>query len=306
MREYFGDKLLTFSKRDKRVYILDGDLTNSVKTNYIAEQNPSKFIQCGISEQNMIGVAAGLASIGIQPWVTTFTSFLTKRALDQIIVSVAQPKLDVKLVGSYSGFSNSKTGKSHQGIEDISIMRTIPNMVVLTPGDANELGQMMYWANKYNGPVYIRITRDSQLIFDEEYDFGLGKAVNLKNGDDITIISTGTHTKYALEAAEKLKEESINASVLHMPSIKPIDEDAIIEASLKTRAIITVEDHSIIGGLGSAVAEVLVENCPCYMGRIGIRDKNIEAGTDEELLEKYELSTKHIIDKAKKYLNKKI
>jgi transketolase len=316
MREYFSEELLELTKYDSRVYAIDADLANSVKTDSVAINNPEKFIQIGIAEQNMVGIAAGMATVGLQPWVITFGSFLTKRALDQITVSVAQPNLDVKLIGAYTGILNSRVGKTHQAIEDIAIMRTIPNMTILSPADGIELSQMMHYANKTDGPFYIRVARESENIinpystnenreFFKDQLFIPGHAYYMLRGKDATIISTGTHTRYALESALELKKEGIEVSLIHMPSIKPLDIESIMHASFNTGAIITVEDHSIIGGLGSAVSEVLSEYCPAFMLRIGINDVNIESGSNDELLEKYGLTARHISEKVKKCITLK-
>lgn len=305
MREIFGKTLLKLSQMDSRVYVLDADLANSTKASYVAENNPNKFIQCGIAEQGMVSTAAGMATVGLQPWVVTFGSFLVKRALDQIIVSVAQPKLNVKLIGCYTGILNGKLGKTHQCIEDIAIMRAIPNMKILCPGDEIELEEMMMWANKYDGPVYIRLTRESETFGADINKFNLSSS-KIRHGRDLTIISTGTFTRYAMEASKRmLDEDGLHVSVIHMPCIKPLDAEAVIKASYETEAILTLEDHFVIGGLGSAVSEVLCEYSPCHMVRMGINDVNIESGADKDLLEKYGLSINHIIEKAKSCISKK-
>lgn len=306
MRDGFAKKLLQLSIDDEKVYALDGDLATSTKTDIVAINNPPKFIQTGIAEQNMMSAAAGLASTGLQPWATTFAAFLSKRAIDQIQVQIAQPKLNVKMIGAYSGLLTGLTGKTHQALEDIAIFRSLANMVVLAPADSVEVEKMMDVAHKYDGPVYIRLARDNYpIIFSEDYDFQIGKAVTLKEGNDITIISTGTETSRSLEAAELLEKEEISAAVIHMPSIKPIDKEAIVKAAEKTGVIVTAEEHSIYGGLGSAVAEVLVEEKPIPMLRVGVKDKNSESGPNEEMLEKYEISANHIVKVVKQALQKK-
>jgi len=306
MRDMLGDVILELSKNDPRVYVLDGDLANSTKINTVAEQLPHKFLQMGIAEQNMIGVAAGMAAVGLQPWTSTFAAFLTKRCLDQISVAIAQTKLDVKLLGAYAGVLNGCAGKTHQAIEDIAIMRSLPNMVVLAPGDSQEVEQMIQFANRYSGPVYIRLARDPVApVLKEGYKFQLGKAVTLKVGTDITVISTGTQTGRALQAANELEAEGVSVQLIHMPSIKPLDEEAIIEAARKTGAIVTAEDHSVIGGLGGAVAEVVAEHCPVPVLRVGVKDKNIQSGSNNALLEKYEISSKHVKERVKECLGKK-
>ncbi|MBE1555533.1 transketolase family protein [Sporosarcina limicola] len=306
MRDIFGETLLKLSVEDAAVYALDGDLANSTKVDMVAVNNPDKFLQMGIAEQNMMSVAAGLATTGLQPWVTTFAAFLSKRAIDQIQVQIAQPKLNVKMIGAYSGLLTGLTGKTHQALEDIAIFRTIANVVVLAPADSVEVKKMMEFAHKYEGPVYIRLARDPYPnIFSDDYNFELGKAVTLKKGKDITIISTGTQTVRSLEAAEQLESEGISVAVVHMPTIKPLDKEAIIQAAEATGVIVTAEEHSIYGGLGSAVAEVLVEERPVPMLRVGVRDRNSESGPNDEMLEKYEISPSHIVKAVKEALKKK-
>lgn len=306
MRDVFGETLLRLSVEDENVYALDGDLANSTKVDIVAKKNPQKFLQMGIAEQNMMSVAAGLATTGLQPWATTFAAFLSKRSIDQIQVQIAQPKLNVKMVGAYSGLLTGLTGKSHQALEDIAIFRSLANMVVLAPADGVEVQKMMEFANKYEGPIYMRIARDSSpVIFQQDYQFELGKAVKLKEGTDVTIIATGTQTSRALEAAEILEQEGISVNVVHMPTIKPLDHQAIVEAAEATGVIVTAEEHSIYGGLGSAVAEVLVEEKPVPMLRVGVKDLNAESAANEDLLEKFEISTRHIVLVVKKALAKK-
>jgi transketolase len=306
MRDVFGEILLQLSIEDETVYVLDGDLANSTKVDTVAMKNPKKFLQMGIAEQNMMSVAAGLATTGLQPWATTFAAFLSKRAIDQIQVQIAQPSLNVKMVGAYSGLLTGLTGKTHQALEDIAIFRTLANMVVLAPADSVEVKKMMEFAHKYKGPVYMRLARDPYpVIFSQDYNFELGKAVTLKEGKDITIISTGTQTSRSLEAAEKLEEEGISVAVIHMPTIKPLDKKAIIRAAETTGVIVTAEEHSIYGGLGSAVAEVLVEEKPVPMLRVGVKDRNAESAPNEELLEKYEISVKYVAEAVKKALKRK-
>lgn len=306
MRDIFGETMLSLSKSDDRVYAVDGDLANSTKIDGVAENNPDKFLQMGIAEQNMLSVCSGLATTGLQPWAVTFAAFLSKRAIDQIQVQIAQPNLNVKMIGAYSGLLTSLTGKTHQSLEDIAIFRTLANMTVLAPADDTEVKKMMEFANEYEGPVYIRLARDSYPdIFDEDYKFEVGKAVTLKEGKDVTIISTGTQTSRSIEAAESLEAEGLSVAVVHMPTIKPIDKAAIVKAAEETGVIVTAEEHSIYGGLGSAVAEVLVEEKPVPMLRVGVKDKNTESAPNEQLLEKFEISSKYVELAVKEALKKK-
>lgn len=307
MRDVFGDTLLRLSREDRRVYALDGDLATSTKLDKIAEGNPDRFLQMGIAEQNMLGVAAGMATCGLQPWVCSFAAFIVKRALDQIAVSIAQPKLDVKMIGAYSGLLTGQTGKTHQGLEDLAIMRSLPHMVVLAPADAADVTRTMEFANRYDGPVYIRLARDPLPgLFDERtHAFELGKAVLLQDGSDVTIIATGTQTVRSVQAAQLLEQRGIRARLLHMPSVKPIDREAILEAAAKTGAIVTAEEHSINGGLGSAVAEVLAEHHPVPMQRVGVADRNSESGPGDALLRKYGIDADSIAAAAEKVLARK-
>ncbi|ONK21829.1 transketolase [Bacillus sp. VT-16-64] len=305
MRDIFGATILKLSKEDERVYVVDGDLANSTKIDGVALQNPEKFLQMGIAEQNMLSVCSGLAATGLQPWAVTFAAFLSKRAIDQIQVQIAQPNLDVKMIGAYSGLLTGLTGKTHQSLEDIAIFRSLANMTVLAPADSVEVKKMMEFAHQYNGPVYIRLARDPYpIIFNDDYEFQVGKAVSLKEGSDLTIISTGTQTSRAIKAAESLQAEGLSIAVLHMPTIKPLDKEAIVKAAEKTGVIVTAEEHSIYGGLGSAVAEVLVEEKPVPMLRVGVNDRNSESAPNQELLEKYGISESHIAETVKRALKK--
>lgn len=306
MRDIFGETLLQLSKEDEKVYVVDGDLANSTKIDGVAIENPDKFLQMGIAEQNMLSVCSGLATTGLQPWAVTFAAFLSKRAIDQIQVQIAQPNLNVKMIGAYSGLLTGLTGKTHQSLEDIAIFRTLANMTVLAPADSVEVKKMMEFAHEYDGPVYMRLARDPYpVIFDEDYKFEIGKAVTIKEGNDLTIISTGTQTSRAVKAAESLEKEGHSIAVVHMPTIKPLDKDAIVNAAEKTGVIVTAEEHSIYGGLGSAVAEVLVEEKPVPMLRVGVKDRNTESAPNEALLEEFEISSRHIVQAVKEALKKK-
>lgn len=305
-RETFGKSLVELGKKNKNVVVLDADLASSTKTTYFAEEFPDRFIQCGISEQNMIGVAAGLASCGKIPFVSSFAVFVTKRPADQISISVAYPKLNVKIIGAYTGLFNGKTGGTHMAGEDIAIMRAIPGIVVIDPADVIELSQAVEVIADYYGPVYMRETRDEWPdVFDSSYKFEIGKAATVKDGDDATIISCGVMTSESLTAAEKLKAKGINVRVVNMSTIKPIDREAVIKSAVETGAIVTCENHNIYGGLGSAVAEVLVEEACVPMLRIGIKDVFSECGTNKELLEKFQMSSSHIAEAVKKVMERK-
>jgi len=257
----------------------------------------------GIAEQNMAGVAAGLATTGFIPWLSSFAVFLAERDLDQVRMTIAQTKLPVKLGAAYSGMLTGYTGKTHQSVEDIAIMRCMPNMTVIAPADGEECRQAIRVATDTPGPVYFRLTRDpSAVIFDKTYRFELGRAVTLREGDDICVISTGVETTRALEAAHLLAEEGVEVMVLHVPTIKPLDVEAIVAAAERADRIVSAEDHSILGGLGGAVAEVLAEHRPTRMRRIGLRDTFGESAPNDALLEKYGLTPRHIVAAARELL----
>jgi transketolase len=273
-RVAFGETLVELIDRDQRVLVLDGDLANSTRADIVAEQRPQHFLEMGIAEQNMIGVAAGLASVGFIPFISTFAAFAAKRDLDQIRVVVAQPNLHVIITGAYSGVQTAKTGKTHQAVQDISVFRAMPNMTVVVPADPVEVRQAMFaLVDDLDGPAYLRLTRDPyRTIFDDNYRFKIGQAVVLRQGEDVALIGTGEESIRCLEAADLLAQDGIKAYVLHVPTLKPLDEQAIIDAARRTGRVVTAEDHTIIGGLGSAVAEVLGENYPTPLKRVGMRD----------------------------------
>lgn len=306
LRETFGSTLLELIEADPRVVVLDGDLANSTKADMVAQKRPDRFFEMGVAEQNMIGVAAGMATVGLIPWASSFACFLAKRDLDQIRVVVAQPRLNVKLGAAYSGILTGFTGKTHQAVEDLAVMRAMPNMVTIVPADATEARQAMFAANRHEGPVYLRLTRDpSPVIFGEDYRFEIGRAVVLQEGSDVAIISTGVQTTRALEACQLLAAEGVSAYLLHVPTLKPLDVEAIVEAARRTRAVVTAEDHSVIGGLGGAVAEALAEACPTWMARVGLQDVYPESAPNEALLEKYGLTPRHVAQAAKDMLSRR-
>lgn len=300
LREAFGDTLVELCARDPNVVVLDGDLANSTKADKVAQKRPDRFLEMGIAEQNLIGVAAGLATLGFKPWISTFAAFIAKRAIDQIRIAVAQTRLPVRLVGSYSGLLAGYTGKTHISVQDLAVMRAMPNVVTVAPADAVELRAAMLALNDHPGPVYLRITRDpSPVIFPETYSFSLGQAVELRSGRDVGIVSTGVQTARALAAAELLAQEGIEATVLHMPTLKPLDVDALVQVAQRTGRIVTAEDHSIIGGLGGAVAEALSECRPTRLRRVGLPDVYAESGPNDALLEKYGLTARHVAEAAR-------
>jgi transketolase len=303
LREVWGQTLADLGHKYPSLVVLDGDLANSTRADIFAEAHPNRFFEMGIAEQNMIGVAAGMATAGFVPWISTFAAFVAKRALDQIRVVVAQPHLNVKLCGSYSGILTGKTGKTHQSVEDIAVFRAMPGVVTLAPCDGNELRAMMKAMMEHDGPMYLRLTRDaSPVIFPTTHRFEIGKAYLLRDGGDVGIVSTGVQTIRALEAAASLAVDGVQASVLHVPTLKPFDVDALVAIAERTGRIVVTEDHSIIGGLGGAVAETLAEHHPTLMRRVGLRDTFGESGPNDAILEKYGLTARHVADAARSLL----
>ncbi|HVL25989.1 MAG TPA: transketolase C-terminal domain-containing protein [Thermomicrobiales bacterium] len=303
MRDAWGEGLVELGSRYDSLVVLDGDLANSTKADMFAAAHPDRFFEMGIAEQNMLGVAAGLATTGYVPWISTFAAFLAKRALDQIRVVIAQPGLNVKMCGSYSGILTGKTGKTHQAVEDISVFRAMPHVVTIAPADAVELRAAMAAMMEDERPTYLRLTRDaSPIITDADRGFDIGKGYLLREGSDVGIISTGVQTVRALEAADMLESAHISAAVLHLPTIKPLDVDAIVTIAQQTGAIVTAEDHTILGGLGGAVAEVLGEHAPTRMRRVGLQDTFGESGPNDAILEKYGLTARHVAVAAEELL----
>lgn len=304
-RDAYGEALKELGNINKDIVVLDADLSGSTKTAVFAKAYPDRFFNVGIAEQNLIGTAAGLATAGKIPFASTFAVFATGRAFEIIRNSVCYPKLNVKIAATHAGLTVGEDGATHQALEDLSLMRSLPNMVVLNPADAVEAKQCIYKATEYNGPVYIRLGRSKvPVIFGEDYRFEIGKGVELKEGKDISLIATGVMVEKALLAAERLEEEGISARVINMSTIKPIDRDIIIKAANETKGIVTIEEHNIIGGLGSAVTEVVSESKPTYVERIGTNDTFGESGDGSALLEKYGLNVENIIEKSKKILSK--
>ncbi len=304
-RDAYGEALKELGAINKDIVVLDADLSGSTKTSVFKKAFPDRFFNVGIAEQNLIATAAGLATAGKIPFASSFAVFATGRAYEIIRNSVAYPKLNVKIAATHAGLTVGEDGASHQALEDISLMRSLPNMVVLCPADAIEAKQCIFKAVDYDGPVYIRLGRSKvPVILDENYEFEIGKGVQLREGKDVTIIATGVMVAKALEASDVLAKENISARVINISTIKPIDKDIIIKAAKETKGIVTVEEHNIIGGLGSAVAEVLVENYPTHMIRIGTRDTFGESGDANQLLDKYGLTVENIVNKAKEILNR--
>jgi transketolase len=300
-REAYGQALKELAA-DNNIVALEADLGKATKSIEFKKYAPERYFDMGIAEGDMIGTAAGLATCGKIPFASTFAMFAAGRAFEQIRNSVAYPNLNVKVVATHAGITVGEDGGSHQAIEDISLMRSIPNMVVLNPADAVEARKAIFAAKEYYGPVYIRLGRAATPeIHNEDYEFKIGKGEVLNTGNDVAIVATGIMVAKAMEAAETLKKEGINATVVNISTIKPIDKDLLVDVAKKTNKIVTVEEHSIIGGLGSAVAEVLIEEYPVKIRRIGINDEFGRSASAEVLLEKYNLTTEHIVEIVKSF-----
>ena len=300
-RQAYGEALVELGKINKDVVVLDADLTKSTKTNLFQEKFPERHFNVGIAEADLIGTAAGLATCGKIAFASTFAMFAAGRGFEQIRNTVAYPKLNVKIAPTHAGISVGEDGGSHQSVEDIALMRAIPGMVVLSPADAVETKKMVFAAAEYNGPVYIRMGRlDVETIFDEAtYDFQIGIANTVREGNDVTIAATGLMTAEALKAADILAQEGISVRVINVGTIKPLDGETILKAAQETKFIITAEEHSVIGGLGSAVSEFLSEVHPTKVKRLGLYDKFGQSGKANELLEKYELTAAKLVAMAK-------
>lgn len=299
IRDAYGQAIAELSKNEK-VVVLDADLGKATKTVDFKNVCPERFFDMGIAEQDMIGTAAGLAVSGKIPFASTFAIFAAGRAFEQIRNSVCYPKLNVKIAATHAGITVGPDGGTHQAIEDIAIMRSLPNMVVLNPADDVETRAMIKVAAEYYGPVYIRLSRmPVPTIHEEDFKFEIGKGEVLKEGNDVAIIATGIMTEKALEAAEKLKAEGINATVINMATIKPLDKELVLKVAKETGKILTVEEHNVIGGLGSAVAEVLSQELPTKIKIMGVKDVFGQSGTPEDLLENYGLTVEDIVEQCK-------
>lgn len=290
-REGYGNALLELGKEHENLIVLDADLAAATKTGVFQKEFPDRHINCGIAEANMIGIAAGLATCGYVPFVSSFAMFAAGRAFEQVRNSIGYPHLNVKIGASHAGISVGEDGASHQCNEDIALMRAIPGMVVINPSDVIEAKAASIAAYEYEGPVYLRFGRLAVPVINDrpDYSFEIGKGVELRDGKDCTILATGLCVSETLSAAERLSADGIDAQVINIHTIKPLDEELVIAAAKKTGRIFTVEEHSIIGGLGAAVSECLSERCPTKLTRIGINDVFGESGPAKELLHKYQL-----------------
>lgn len=305
-REAYGETLKELGAKIPEIVVLDADLSASTKTAVFAKAFPDRFFDTGIAEGNMMSVAAGLAASGKIPFASTFAVFGAGRAYEQIRNSICYPNLNVKVAVTHAGLTVGEDGATHQMLEDIALMRALPNMTVVVPADAEETAQVIRWAASYQEPVYIRMGRAKvEDVISPDAEFVPGKSTTLADGSDVTIMACGIMTQQALQAAKMLAEEGISARVINMSSIKPIDEEAIVKAAKETGAIVTCEEHTVMGGLGSAVAEVVVRQCPVPMAMVGTEDVFGQSGKASEVLKVYGLTPEHIALEAKKLVEAK-
>lgn len=305
-REAYGAALTEFGAKYENLVVFDADLAEATKTIMFKKAFPERFFDCGIAEGNMVSVAAGLATTGKIPFVSSFAMFSAGRAFEQIRNSVAYPHINVKIGATHAGISVGEDGATHQCLEDIALMRSIPGMTIINPADATEARLAVEAAINFDGPVYLRFGRLAiPVIFDENYKFEIGKGVKLTDGNDVTIVATGLMVHEALTAAELLKNEGINARVINIATIKPLDKEIILNAAKETGAIVTAEEHNIIGGLGSAVCELLAEELPTPVVRTGTNDVFGRSGKVPPLMEMYGLTASNIVAKAKEVMAKK-
>ncbi|MDR1188489.1 MAG: hypothetical protein LBK95_13725 [Bifidobacteriaceae bacterium] len=299
-RNVWGDTLAALAKEDRRVIVLDGDLATSTQAVKVADQVPEAFVEIGIAEANMVGVAFGLSTLGYRPWLSTFGVFLSSRALDQIRIGVSQTKAPVRVAAAYAGLLNGSSGKTHQDIEDLAVMRALPNMTVLAAADEHELAAMMRWAADYDGPVYMRVARDAvPEVFDAAYRFEPGRVHELRQGRDVTLVSTGVQTSRVLQAADLLSQAGTQAKVVHVPSLKPVDADALLRSLAGSPLVVTVEEHSVLGGLGGMVAEIVSgAGLAVRVARHGLADAWSESAPNDFLLDKYGLSPQRVAERV--------
>ena len=302
-RVVFGRTLVALAAQDPRILVLDGDLANSTRADIVATERPDRFLEMGIAEQNLVGVAAGLTTMGFRPWVSTFAVFAVKRALDQVRMVVAQTHAPVRLAGAYSGILTGFTGKTHQSVQDLAVMRAMPGMTVLAPCDAHECAAAISWACEHPGPVYLRLARDPvPPVFAQPLPaYDPTRATWLRRGTQVTLVGTGLQSGRLSTAADRLAAEGISAGVLHLPALKPFDRGAVVEAAA-AGLVVTVEEHSVIGGLGSLVAETLAETRPTRVIRWGLPDVFGESGPNADLLEAFGLSPEQVAARVRRLL----
>lgn len=305
-RDAYGKALVALGQQREDLVVLDADLAKSTKTAEFQKAFPNRFFDMGIAEQNLMGVSAGMAAAGKLPFASTFAVFATGRAYDQIRNSICYPRLNVKIAATHAGLTVGEDGGSHQMLEDINLMRGLPNMTVLVPADGPEAYRAVLAAADLEGPVYIRLGRAKvATVTDPNRPFIIGKGVTLREGSDVTLVACGVMVGKAMEAADLLHAQGIDAAVIDMSTIKPIDRDLLTRYARQTGCVVTAEEHNIYGGLGSAVAEVLVEECPVPMERVGVEDRFGESGKGDELLDAYGLTAAHISEAAKRVINRK-
>ena len=303
-RDSYGNALVELGKEHDDLFVLDADLAEATKTGTFKKAFPERHIDCGIQECDMVGIAAGMAATGKVPFCSSFAMFAAGRAYEQVRNSVAYPRFNVKIGATHAGISVGEDGASHQCLEDLALMRAIPGMVVLNPADDIEAKAAVRAAYEYDGPVYLRFGRLAVPVINDnaDYKFEIGKGITLKEGKDVTIIATGLEVGESLEAAKMLEADGVSAEVINIHTIKPLDVDLVVKSASKTGKVVTVEEHSVIGGLGGAVAEALAEKCPTKMLRIGVHDTFGESGPAVELLHKYELDAEGIYKQIKAFL----
>ena len=302
----FGTALVELGEKRDDFLVMDADLAAATQTGMFKKAFPERFYDCGIAEQNMMGIAAGIAATGKKVIVSSFAMFAAGRAFEQIRNSIGYPHLNVIIGATHAGISVGEDGATHQCCEDIALMRTIPGMTIINPADETEAKKAVFAAIEHDGPVYMRFGRLAvPVVFDEDYNFEIGKGVELKSGSDVTIIATGLMVKEALEAYDMLAKEGISARIINMATIKPLDKDIVIKAAKETGAIVTAEEHSVIGGLGSAVSEVLCEEYPVPVVKLGVYDTFGHSGPANDLLDEFGLRAKDIVEKAKKAISMK-
>ncbi|MDD3013000.1 MAG: transketolase family protein [Candidatus Gastranaerophilales bacterium] len=307
LRAAYGETLVELGHQNPNIVVLDADLSCSTQTQKFAKVFPERFFNIGIAEQDAMGVAAGLSTCGKIPFVSTFAMFATGRAWEQIRNSIAYPNFNVKIVATHGGVTVGEDGASHQALEDVSIMRSIPHMTVIVPADSLETREAIKFAASYKGPVYIRIARSSipEIFIEGDYSFNFPKANILTEGMDVTIVSNGETVHETLKCAKMLATKGILAEIINVPVVKPLDEETIIKSAKKTGAVVTIENHSIIGGLGSAISECLSENCPILIKRIGVKDQFGQSGKDTQLMAEYGLIAEKFIEDVIELIKKK-
>ncbi len=300
IRAMYGQTLVELGREDKNIVVLDADLSASTQTAKFGKEFPDRFFDMGIAEQDAVTTAAGLSTVGKIPFVSTFAMFATGRAWEQIRNSVCYPKFNVKIVATHGGVTVGEDGASHQALEDVGLMRLIPNMMVIVPADCNETREVIKFAAQYRGPVYVRLARTNVVdVFDENYKFDPYKAIVVKEGSDVTLVTNGETLAETLDCASILEENGIKAEVIHMPVVKPADEKTIIASAKKTNKVVTIENHSIIGGIGSAVCELLSEKYPVRVLRLGTNDVFGQSGEQRALMEYYGLTSEKLAEKIK-------